>query len=389
MKYAYKQININAPFKTKQCGHLSQTTYLDTFNDDLNARVVSFKDGDKTFIHISLDLLCFDLKLRNILQSNIRNYFSDENIFVVTSTTHTHYANDIRDKNYINYLLDLLTKELLDLNYTNKNNVKVSFIKEHNVVAGKSRITNYETNNEYTCLLNFYEEDRLFLSFVINNAHPTTLNANVPYFSSEYPGAVIENLTKEYKDVNFSFIQGACGDISSRFVRSGQAYEDMLKIADGLTNEIKNLLNKDVDKTIFKLDYSEKLIPFDLNLDEIKINEDELNLLSSREKETIEMGKMLRNEIIKGNSYIFGEIQKEICIGVLNTGVIKLIFFPNEIFSEYLNYPELDKSYLVSYSNGYGPYILPLEFKGITYEKYMDISSDKMKQKIIDYIQSI
>lgn len=389
MRYAYKTVNINAPFETKQCGHLSQTQYLNVFKDDLNARIVSFKDDNETIIHISLDLLCFDLKLKEHLQSRLRELLNDYNLYVITSATHTHYANDIRDDKYINYLLDLLIKEIMTLNYIEKENIEVSFVKEHNIIAGKSRISNYETNNEYTCLLNFYENNKLFFSFIINNAHPTTLNANVPYFSSEYPGALIKNLSNDFTNVDFSFIQGASGDISSRFVRDGQDYEDMLKIANTLTSKIKDMLKYDARKNSFECDYYEMPLKFDLNLDDIHENENGTETLSSREKETIEMGKLLRKEIVKGDSYIFGEIQKKLKIGVLKTGIINIIFFPNEIFSDYLNYLDLNKTYLVSYSNGYGPYVLPLDFNGVTYEKYMDISSRKMKEDIIKLIKSI
>ena len=74
-------------------------------------------------------------------------------------------------------------------------------------------------------------------------------------------------------------------------------------------------------------------------------------------------------------------------IGFLTLGSIKLIFIPNEIFSEYLNYLDLDKEYLVSYSNGYGPYILPPNFKYLTYEKFIDVSSTSLKNKLINLIK--
>ena len=43
---------------------------------------------------------------------------------------------------------------------------------------------------------------------------------------------------------------------------------------------------------------------------------------------------------------------------------------------------DLDKKMLVSYSNGYGPYILPIDFPFITYEMFLDTLTNTCKEKI-------
>ena len=50
---------------------------------------------------------------------------------------------------------------------------------------------------------------------------------------------------------------------------------------------------------------------------------------------------------------------------------------------------DLDKALLVSYSNGYGSYILPIDFPFITYEMFTDTLSRKTKEKIAETIRSI
>ena len=45
-----------------------------------------------------------------------------------------------------------------------------------------------------------------------------------------------------------------------------------------------------------------------------------------------------------------------------------------------MNYLDLNKELLVSYSNGYGPYVLPIDFKYITYEMFTVTLTKKTKE---------
>ena len=72
----------------------------------------------------------------------------------------------------------------------------------------------------------------------------------------------------------------------------------------------------------------------------------------------------------------------------LEIGEFRIIFCPNEIFSDYLNCLNLENSMLVSYSNGYGPYILPVDFPYLTYETFTDTLTRETKEKIKFYLTS-
>ena len=54
-----------------------------------------------------------------------------------------------------------------------------------------------------------------------------------------------------------------------------------------------------------------------------------------------------------------------------------------------MNYISLDRELLVSYSNGYGPYILPIDFPYITYEMFMDTLTKETKQRLIEVLKII
>ena len=388
MKYSFKKINIESPFPTTQCGHSCQTTELFEYHDPLYARVTSFKDHDNWIIHYSFDLLAFDLEHRNKLQDYLRDYYKNDNIHVITSTTHTHYANSVRNPDYVEYLQELLYKETVTMEYRDVDDITTTYQKMHTTAVGKSRISGYELNNELLCLIRFYEKENNFLNIIYYNCHPTILDANVPYFSAEYPGYILKQLEDRYPDSDFTYLQGPAGDISSRFVRHGQTYDDVIELGNNLLNDIDTLLNEDSDRVPFKMEFKEvpvhyehEFVPIDLS----KIRSD----LSERELETIRLGQEARARLEKNQNKLFGSPIKEAVIVSLDIGSVKIIFFPNEIFSHYMSYIDLEKEMLVSYSNGYGPYVLPLDFEYITYEMFTDTLTRETKEKIIEIIKTI
>ncbi len=388
MEYSFIKINIESPFPTTQCGHSCQTEKLFSYHDPLYARVFSLKDEKNWIIHFSFDLLAFDLEHRNELEEYLRGYYKDDRIIVATSATHTHYANSVRDPEYVAWLMEKLKSEVILMEYRMLEDVSVSYQHRHTTAVGKSRISGYETGNENLSLIRFYEKGNNFFNIICYNCHPTILEANVPYFSAEYPGYVLKKLEKAYPDADFTFLQGAAGDISSRFVRDGQDYEALTKLGDRLFEEIVSLMNENVETSKLELNYKtvpvtyeHEFTPIDLS----KIRSD----LSEREMETIRLGQIERAKLEKKQSEIFNTLIRDAIITALDLGAVKVIFFPNEIFSAYANFIDPEREILVSYSNGYGPYVLPIDFAYITYEMFTDTLTRSSKEKIINILKTI
>ena len=388
MKYGFKKINIESPFPTTQCGHSCQTTELFEYHDRLFARVSSFNDGKNWIIHLSMDLLAFDLFHRTELENKLRDYYKDNTIHVITSCTHTHYANSVRNPKYVEYLSNLLYEEVIKMKYRDVENVTTTYQKIHSNAIGKSRISGYDTNHEYLGLIRFYENDNNFFNIIYYNCHPTILDANVPYFSSEYPGYVLRKLEEQYPNTDFTFYQGAAGDISSRFVRDGQDYQALEKLGNNLLEEINGLMKETPEKIPFKIDYKEVPINYEHEFTPIDLSNIRQDL-SERELETIRLGQIERAKLEKSNNMIFGKLIEEAKIVSLDIGSIKFIFFPNEIFSAYMDFIDLNRELLVSYSNGYGPYVLPIDFPYITYEMFTDTLNRKTKERIIEILKEI
>lgn len=383
MKFGFLTFSINANFSTKQYGHMSQVDLINTYQDDLHARLTYLENDQKTIIHLSFDLLAFFAPLQQQLQTLMRQYFNNENLYLITSATHTHYANDIRNIQYQEYLVDLIMKQLDYLVIHEYDHLMVSYQNIHFNDIGTSRITNYESNLEYLTLIKIYHHDDVLLHFIIHNTHPTVLDANVPYFSSEFCGNALIQLSKLYPNSNFTYVSGAMGDISTRFTRDDQSYESMLKIAQRLVNKVSELTKIKVKKYPLTLHYEQYHFPFEHDFKEIDLTNLSSNL-HPRELLSLEYGKIIRNQTKANNDVI-----SDIIVVKLSLAHFDLVFIPNEIFSQYLNYFDVDHQMLIAYSNGYGPYITPLNFKYLCYEVFCDTLSDQCKQRLIDLFKSI
>lgn len=383
MQYSYKKICINAPFPTTQYGHIVQTYLVTEFKDNLYARVYAFKDDNTWLIHASCDLIDLHEDIRNKIQNKIRQHYNNNNINFIASVTHTHYANNPYDKRYEEFFINTILEGIFSMEYKVYDDIQVSYRRIHAAPCGKSRISGYETNLQFLSAISFYNNDNNFLNIIIHNCHPTTLEATSKFFSAEYPGILISKLEEEYKDTDFLFLQGAAGDFSSRFIRTGQEYKDMLIIADNIYKETINLLNQKETRKSFKLDYKE--VKFEVKHDVMPIDLSKIRSdLTDRELQVIEYGKQIREDIIKQGNFI-----KQAIVSRIDFGAVKLVMSGNELFSDYMKNMNLDERMLVCFTNADWAYVTPIGFDYITYELFYDTWSLESKKELANLLETI
>lgn len=382
MKFAASTIDICSPFPTTQWGHITQTNELFIYHDPLRARILYLEEGDTRILHISADVLGMVQKIRDRLQAEARQYFQDPALHLITSATHTHYANSLKNERYAEYFFQTLLSGIRHLDIREYQNVRTAYKTVFFDGVGKSRISGYESGKEYLTLIRIFHGERTLVNLLIHNCHPTILEANVPYFSAEYPGYVLDKLQTAHPEAYFTYLQGASGDISTRFTRPGQDYESVRLLGDRLLIKIEELLQEKLPSAPFSLHYTEQLLHYEHTFAPIDLGNVRQNL-SEREKLTIHYGEIVRRQMEESQDVIHDALWAS-----LEIGEFRIIFCPNEIFSDYLNCLNLENSMLVSYSNGYGPYILPVDFPYLTYETFTDTLTRETKEKIKFYLTS-
>ena len=380
MLYAFKEIVINPEKPVKQAGHIQQVDPISEVHDDLHARILGLCDNKKFFIHVSMDLLGISISFTRKLKEALEGFFPGE-LGLTVSCTHTHYAGDSTNETYYSQLYSQVLPAIKTLKFTEVPAIYTSFVSTPFEELGCSRISHHKAN-VILGLISFYDDKKKIGELIYHNVHPTVLSAaETHFFSAEWPGYVLSCLNKQNASEFHSILVGAAGDISTRFTRDGQNYAALEKLGNKLVAKIEELRKNPGEKKLLALDFDERVVKFEHEFNEI--NFDEIpDYVSARELETIGYGKIMRQRLRDNPE----RLVKEVLISKVSLGACNLVFSPNELFSAYISYVDQTHSLLVTYSNGYSPYVTPIDEKLLTYETFTDTLTRESKQRIIDAI---
>ena len=378
MRYAFKQIVINPHQPVRQAGHIQQVDPVEEVHDDLHARILALDDNDKIFINVSCDLLGINVTFTRELKALVKHCF-DKPFELVVSCTHTHYAGDTKDTNYYNQLLDQISESIQLLEFKEVGEITTSFTAVTPFEeVGKSRISHHDA---ITVLgdIKIYGDGEYLGSILYHNVHPTVLSASeTHFFSAEWPGYALNRLSEEHEGKFFTYLQGASGDISTRFTRSSQDYEGVKELGEKFVAKVDELNQQEHER--FPLNLAWHSITLQQSHEFNEINFDEIpDYATARELETISYGKIVRERLKEHPE----NLTKEVTLSRVSLGSVTLVFSPNELFSGYIAYLDPTKALLVCYSNGYSPYVTPIDKKLLTYETFTDTLTRECKENLI------
>jgi hypothetical protein len=373
---------INPLMPVLQKGFPQQTEKVSEVHDDLKARIV-YLEEDEVFIIISLDLLGTSLEEQLDLEAQVQKNYRKK-VHLTICCTHTHFGADPEDPEYRRFLFATLYDLIAQLKpiqvETPKYNFRYVFYDE----VGKSRISKQETPHHYLEVVSIYDDEKRLVNFVIYNCHPTIMSGYTRFFSAEYPGYLLKKLLEAHPDEFFTFLQGAPGDISTRFTRKSQEYSEVKRLATLLYHKTEELLKDDTRKEDLDLSYSGEYLQINhelIDLDTLEIPED----VSERELETINEGKEMRIALADR----LDTLLKHSLISSYHFGTYRMVFAPNELFSFYIGAIDKEHSSLVCYANGYMTYVTPIGKQRITYELFLETFSPGTKQRLFDLLHHL
>ncbi|MGF7057793.1 neutral/alkaline non-lysosomal ceramidase N-terminal domain-containing protein [Brassicibacter mesophilus] len=222
--------------------------------DNIYARTLVIKDDERQqAVIISTELIGLTKKQTDDIRDKIHGLTGISRENVIVCTTHTHSGPLTSDnplmgkanKAYIQWLLGIIPRTVIQA-LDNQTECKAGWYqKQFTEVGGSRRATDKEVKPILTILGFVDENDKLIASLSNYNCHPTVLPAANLKISADYPGASIDLLEKVYgKNVFFAFANGACGDISTRFIRRNQEYREVIRLGSLLAAEVIKGLNK-------------------------------------------------------------------------------------------------------------------------------------------------
>ncbi len=394
-------------------------------HDPLYARILYMDDSNRELLLISLDLIRIDNALYNdIIQVIEKNYGLSRNNIIIAAT-HTHSGPEVSlglwsTKELSNDEKNQVEKYLRELTWKINNGVSIALEKSNKITSIQAlncRVnSNVATNRvdsrglvdkESTLLYIKYGSERVL---IVNYAcHPTVLGPDNLLYSGDLAGFTIKHI-EENLGINALYFNGAAGNVSTRFSRSKQDFDEAKYLSNLLARPIieKIVYVKEEMKANNSLCIHTKTITETLRLREpvdteklTKIEQQLLDRLEKAKKNNAPPGVL---RALESDVYAI-RIAKRRNMLLKNTRTIKvkihvarigdnllILSFPGELFIEYQlelkNLAKPRKVMLIGYSNGYIGYVPYPSYTGkLCYEEIVSLIDNNEYDKIRALLQ--
>lgn len=239
-------------------------------HDDIEVKTLMIESEQTRLIFIMLDLVAVDETFIKKLKHQLLEATGEKCEFIIT-VTHTHSApagtvdtstgllkglGDVFGSWNEEYVLFIFkqTKEAVKECMDRATVSNVKFV--DTVIDGIGKNRNKE---------NHYADNRLFAMEIVNeqgnkallwhfSCHPTVLGMNNRMITKDFPGAVERELT-DYHWVGF--LNGAAGDLSTRFTRKESSFKEADRFGKLLSNKIKEEVQNKSQSTLDRISYEQ------------------------------------------------------------------------------------------------------------------------------------
>jgi neutral ceramidase len=263
------QIDITPPIGTPLEGYAARIQPSIGIHDPLYAGLILLKLGDEQVLLISLDQIAISAPVTEKIRAAVAETLQLKPEQILVACTHTHSGpsgyitrfpmlSDSTDP----FLVDLLTRKLAGAASQLSSQLEpvVLELGQDQVIGlGHNRNDINEEKQDHELLVLVMKSlDGLPKAVWVNyGCHPTILGHDNRLISADFPGAARRALMCHYPDLVWLFMNGASGDISTRFTRHGQDFSEVersgLLLAGSVLKAIQTAQSLAVDKLESKM----------------------------------------------------------------------------------------------------------------------------------------
>lgn len=249
---------IKIPLNVLMSGYIERANGNVGVHDELFTRCVTLYNGKTQIVIISNDLLEIDREITLNVRWALKEKFAVpfENIMICSTHTHsgpaiTAWDLSVRDyikNDNIKRLKKEITQTIIDnalLCMSDLKTVNIGFAKsECRGVASnrmdKNSISDYSVNT-----IQLTDKSNDVVAVIVNYAcHPTVLGADNLLISGDFPGDMAKRLERHFTNSTALFINGACGNQSTRFTRKEQGFEEVERMGALLFDSVITALSE-------------------------------------------------------------------------------------------------------------------------------------------------
>ncbi len=386
MKIGMNQICINPTRPLVPVGFITQDRHVSQVRGDLLARMVRIEDGDRHWLCIALDSFGVSRSFFTKIEEKVTALIGKVELTI--SCSHTHFAPSLvhalgvfeEDPIYVDFVLERIVHCLRNIKLNEISNPRIGYRSDRFTSVGRNRVTGKSDDDVIATVVSIFDGEKRLVNFLHYNCHPTISPEDAAYFSADYVSIAIEQLTSKYPTEFTLFLQGAAGDVSTRFTRTQKTYNEAIRL--GRMLGIKFLdLHDHIDVTEqFSLHLHSRTI--DLHHTVKSSDNSDVSKLSEKEIREINTAEFVL-EAMRTKVHTFDTTAR---LTGIKVGPLRFCFLPFELVSGYLRYCNTF-TLIVGYSQGYVGYVTMQENKEVTYESILETISEEDKLRIVAFLE--
>jgi hypothetical protein len=378
MKLSFKKINITPSLPVPLSG-FGKVRIANKVHDDLYARVFLFDNGKEEILWTQLDLVAIDQYIVDLVLKKTALKAHQ----VLLSTTHTHsgpggtlstHQGMLQGMNpvfcdfnpdYCELITDRIAEAVRELR---------TQLKESQVRIFKGTIHDLGTERHDASLpcdndlliMEFTAEDKKAM-IVRAACHPTVLNADNLEVTADFPGAIEPHFSN--MDM-VAYVNGSCGDMSTRFTRKAQGFDEWARFGQLAADQIKKLITEDVQMQPYTMELNQTFFTVKAReTDSLPVALEKLhkakeavdaairNGVSAQELRVVQsFYEGAQNNLLASKS-LADLTEITVPVSALKLNDLTLIFTPCELFSTLSSPLKENGLEFIGYTNGYHLYM--------------------------------
>ncbi len=254
MLFGCAEIEITPQVPITMGGYGARAGTAKGISSPLYARSFVFQDGKEKLGLITADLLMLNREQSSFIREEAERLTGIPSSNIIVSCSHTHSGpstftrGDFRfdpDPDYLTWVQRALAGSLL---------MAEQDLEEIELASGTRYITGIGSNRRgkedksslpLSLLSTRIPGNKEPKAIIVNyGCHPTVLGADNFLLSPDFPGAMVKNLRRLFPKTTIGFINGAAGDISTRFERRAQNLEEVDRLGKLLAGETLSLFSR-------------------------------------------------------------------------------------------------------------------------------------------------
>jgi neutral ceramidase len=249
------EIDITPPPGHPMAGYMARDGDSTGTHDHLFAQVlVMLVDGDQSAVLVTLDILGIDAMCANLWKQSIAHILQvpAENMMICASHTHCgpaglqawFGATPSRDTQLIQFIQNRLVEAGKQAMAALQ---PAQLTMSSGTLEGISGDRNRPENDvdKQVTVLGFENSDHKRIAILFHFAcHPTVLGADCRLYSADLPGAARKTIRSAYPEAVALYLNGAAGNVSTRFTRRSQTFDEVERLGGLLGEKVLSLLDR-------------------------------------------------------------------------------------------------------------------------------------------------